>query len=137
MTQIRELDHVGVMVADLDAAGAFLAGALGLELEREAEIPALDVRARFYRCGPVLIEIFEPNDPSVAERELGGAPAKVEHLALRVESLPDALRELGEQGVEYLFEQPIETGPNLSNYTRPETSAGIVYQLFAPKPSGG
>jgi len=134
MTQIRELDHVGVMVADLDAAAAFLSETLGLELEREAEVPALDVRARFYRCGPVLIEIFQPNDPAVAERELGGAPAKVEHLALRVESLPDALRELGDQGVQYLFDEPIETGPNLSNYTVAPTSAGIVYQLFAPKP---
>ena len=82
---IQELDHVGVMVADLEAAGAFLAGTLGLPLEREGTVPALDVRTRFYRCGPVLIDTFE-------------------------------------------------TGPNLSSYTRPETSAGIVDQLFAPKP---
>ena len=131
---IEELDHVGVMVADLEAAGAFLAGTLGLPLEREGSVPALDVRTRFYRCGPVLIEIFQPNDPAVAEHELAGALAKVEHVALRVGSLPEALAQLGDRGVGFLFDEPIETGPNLSNYTRPETSAGIVYQLFAPKP---
>ncbi len=133
MTQIPELDHVGVMVADLDAAGAFLAGTLGLPLVREGEVPALDVRTRFYQCGPVLIEVFQPNDPAVAERELGGAPAKIEHIAVRVESLPDALRELGEHGVGFLNAEPLVTGPNLSSYTDPATSAGMMFQVFAPR----
>ncbi len=132
--QIRGVDHVGVMVADLEAAGRFLAETLGLELAREGEVPALDVRTRFYRCGPVTIEIFQPNDPAVAARELAGAPAKVEHIAIRVESLPHALAELGEQGVRYLHPEPVVTGPNLSAYTDPATSAGMMLQLFAPRP---
>jgi len=134
MTQIQELDHVGVMVSDLEAAGAFLSGTLGLELDREAEIPALDVRARFYRAGPMTIEIFQPNDPAVAERELGGRPAKLEHIALRVGSLDAALSELGDQGVRFKHSEPVVTGPNLSAYTTPESAAGIVFQLFAPRP---
>jgi catechol 2,3-dioxygenase-like lactoylglutathione lyase family enzyme len=131
--QIRGVDHIGVMVADLEVAGAFLSETFGLELDREAEVPALDVKARFYRCGPVMIEIFQPNDPSVAQRALGGAPALVEHIAIRVESLPEALAELGEQGVRYLHEEPVVTGPNLSAYTEPSTSAGLMFQLFAPR----
>lgn len=131
--QIREVDHVGVMVADLDAAGRFLSETLGLELEREADVASLGVKARFYRCGPVLIEIFQPNDPAVAQRAMGGAPGLIEHIAVRVESLPEALSELGEQGVRYLHDAPVETGPNLSAYTEPSTSAGIIFQLFAPK----
>ncbi len=133
MTQIQELDHVGVMVADLEAAGAFLAGTFGLELDREADVPSLDVRARFYRAGPVMIEIFQPNDPTVAERELGGQLAKVEHIALRVGSLDAAIRELGEQGVRFKHDEPVVTGPNLSTYTVPETAAGMIFQLFAPR----
>ena len=136
MPEIRGLDHVGVMVADLDQASAFLAGTLGLELDREAEVPALDVRARFYRCGPVTIEIFEPTDPAVAAAALGGAAAKLEHIAIRVESLPETLSELGERGVRFLHDEPVVTGPNLSAYTEPTTSAGMIFQLFAPKPEG-
>ena len=85
--QIREVDHVGVMVADLEAAGRFLSDTFGLALEREADVAALDVKARFYRCGPVMIEIFQPNDPAVAQRALGGAPALVEHIAILGEGL--------------------------------------------------
>jgi catechol 2,3-dioxygenase-like lactoylglutathione lyase family enzyme len=132
--QIRGVDHVGVMVADLEAAGRFLGETLGLELDREAEVAALDVKTRFYACGPVTIEVFQPNDPAVAQRALGGAQAMVEHIAIRVESLPDALKELGDQGVKYLHDEPVETGPNLSAYTDPATSAGMIFQLFAPKP---
>jgi methylmalonyl-CoA/ethylmalonyl-CoA epimerase len=131
--QIREVDHVGVMVADLEAAGRFLSDTFGLALEREADVAALDVKARFYRCGPVMIEIFQPNDPAVAQRALGGAPALVEHIAIRVESLPAALSELGDDGVSFLHDAPVETGPNLSAYTEPTTSAGMMFQLFAPK----
>lgn len=132
--EIRGLDHVGVMVADLDQAGRFLADTLGLELDREADVPALDVRARFYKCGPATIEIFEPNDPATAAAALGGAAAKVEHIAIRVESLQATLSELGEAGVDFLHEEPVVTGPNLSAYTDPGTSAGMIFQLFAPKP---
>lgn len=135
MSEIRELDHVGVMVADLEAAGRFLSETLGLELDREGEVPALDVKTRFYRCGPVTIEVFQPNDPSVAAAALGGKPAMVEHLAVRAESLPDAISELGAKGVEFLSNDPIVTGPNLSVYTKPETSGGLTYQVFAPKPA--
>ena len=132
--QLREIDHIGVMVSDLEAAGAFLSETFGLELEREAEIAALDVKARFYRCGPVMIELFQPNDPAVAQRDLGGAPAKLEHVAIRVESLPEAIAQLSDLGVEWMHEQPVETGPNLSAYTTPATAAGMMFQLFAPKP---
>lgn len=131
--QLREIDHIGVMVADLEAAGSFLQETFGLDLEREADVVALDVKARFYRCGPVLIEVFEPNDPAVAERELGGAPAKVEHIAIRVESLPEAIAQLSDLGTTWVHEQPVVTGPNLSAYTDPATSAGMMFQLFAPK----
>lgn len=133
--QIRGIDHVGVMVADLEAAGRFLGETLGLELDREAEIASLDVTARFYRCGPAMIEIFEPNDRAVAEEKLGGAPAKIEHIAIRVESLSAVLAALGEHGVRYLHPEPVVTGPNLSAYTDPATSAGMMLQLFAPKPA--
>lgn len=122
------------MVADLDQAGRFLAETLGLELDREADVPALDVRARFYKCGPVTIEIFEPNDPATASAALGGAAAKLEHIAIRVESLPDTLSALGDEGIRFLHEEPVVTGPNLSAYTDPVTSAGMIFQLFAPKP---
>ena len=124
------------MVADLEQASRFLAGTLGLELDREAEIPALDVRTRFYRCGPVTIEIFQPNDPATAAAALGGAAAKLEHIAVRVESLPATLSALGEEGVRFLHDEPVVTGPNLSAYTDPATSAGMIFQLFAPRPEG-
>lgn len=123
------------MVADLEQASRFLAETLGLELDREADVPALDVRARFYRCGPVTIEVFQPNDPATATAALGGAAAKLEHIALRVESLPATLAELGEQGVGFRHDHPVATGPNLSAYTDPATSVGMVFQLFAPKPA--
>lgn len=132
--RIRGIDHVGVMVADLEAAGRFLGETLGLELDREADVPALDVKARFYRCGPAMIEVFQPNDPAVAEEKLAGAPAKLEHIAIRVESLPEVLAALGERGVRYLHDEPVVTGPNLSAYTDPATSAGMMLQLFAPRP---
>jgi len=124
------------MVADLEQASRFLAGTLGLELDREAEIPALDVRTRFYHCGPVTIEIFQPNDPATAAAALGGAAAKLEHIAVRVESLPATLSALGEEGVRFLHDEPVVTGPNLSAYTDPATSAGMIFQLFAPRPEG-
>ena len=127
---LKRIDHVGVIVADLASARAFLEG-FGMRLERELDLPERAVKAAFYRCGDGMIEIIEPTTDEARERRLGeGNRARIEHVAIEVDSIARTLEAVRGLGIEITTDGPVLVGPNLNVWTRPETSDGVQYQLL-------
>src|SRR5215210_604269 len=58
--RLQRLDHVGVVVDDLDEAARLLGDGFGLELAET--IDRGDLRVAFYRCGEVRVELIEVRD---------------------------------------------------------------------------
>lgn len=136
---VKQIDHVGVLVDDIEEARAFLGETLGLELEREAAPPELGLRALFYRCGPVMIEAFEITDQSSALAPLApGERARIEHIALDVDDVRASVAALSEHGVrpraaglgDAATTEPLAVAGNLNVWTEPSSSDGVVYQLI-------
>jgi predicted enzyme related to lactoylglutathione lyase len=107
------IDHVAVLVADLDEAKRFYADVLGWALEREAHMDEVGLDAAFFR----------PPE--------GGAMVELVHLtaAVLAEDLEGTVAALAEQGVETTT-GIVEVGGRRTAFTRPETSGGVVYQLL-------
>jgi catechol 2,3-dioxygenase-like lactoylglutathione lyase family enzyme len=123
--QMRGLDHVGVVVDDLDEAARLLE-ALGLVENERAEHDGL--RLAFFSAGNAMVEIIEPTDPAVRARRLGDARARIEHIAFEIGDLDGALSALGAIGVEP--NAPPRRAPDRSMFwTDPETSDGIMFQF--------
>lgn len=128
---LKRIDHVGVVVDDLDQAMSFLGGALGLPLSRTFNSAELNFRAAFFRSGDVDIELIQLFDEKARARRLGTGPARVEHIAIEVEGpVEDAVSQLGAKGIEMDAPAALDTGPTRSFWTRPETSNGIVFQFL-------
>jgi catechol 2,3-dioxygenase-like lactoylglutathione lyase family enzyme len=128
------IDHVGVVVADLDRARRLLEEGFGMECVREIHKPELN--AAFFNCGNANVELFEILDPGMRSRRLGSArEARVEHIAIAVDDLDGLLGLLGRLGIETTG--PPEASPaNTSVWTQAETSGGVMYQfLERPKPT--
>lgn len=136
---LEQLDHVGVLVDDIEEARAFLGETLGLELVREAQPAELGVSALFYRCGAVMIEAFQISDPQSAIRPLeSGQRARIDHLAVEVDDMGAVLASLARSGVcpatvgvpDASTAEPMPLAGNLNAWTEPETSDGVIYQLI-------
>ncbi len=136
---IKQLDHVGVLVDDIEEARAFLGGILGLGLDREATPPELGVHALFFRCGAVTIEVFELVDPDSTIRPLEpGQRARIDHIAVEVDDLRAMIETLAAEGVRpqrtgvdgAASEEPLPLAGNLNLWTDPESSDGVSYQLI-------
>lgn len=136
---IKQLDHVGVLVDDIEEARAFLEGTLGLGLDREATPPELGVHALFFSCGAVTIEVFELVDPDSTIRPLDpGQRARVDHIALEVDDLRAMIETLTARGVRpqrtgvdgAASEEPLPLAGNLNLWTDPDSSDGVSYQLI-------
>ena len=122
---LRRLDHVGVVVDDLEEAARLLE-ALGLTESERAEHDGL--RLAFFTAGNAMVELIEPTDPDVRARRLGSARARIEHIALEVGDLDATLTALAALGV--APNAPPRRSPERSMFwTDPETSDGIMFQF--------
>jgi len=124
------VDHVGVVVASIDVAGKFLREALGLELKLEPPPSADGVRTAFFGGGDARVELVEVSSPEALATRLGRADARIEHIALEVEDVREVIARLRARGVTFMTEEPLRVRDTLAIWTVPETSAGIMWQLF-------
>jgi methylmalonyl-CoA/ethylmalonyl-CoA epimerase len=128
-----EIDHVGVVVRDLEAAKRYASETLGLELEREGPQPALGVHTAFFRAGPVLLEFIEFDDPDTGAEKIGSdAPSRIDHIAFRVDDIAGAHDRLSGDGAAFDQDEPLQLGPNLNFFSQAASTHGIRLQLMQP-----
>jgi methylmalonyl-CoA/ethylmalonyl-CoA epimerase len=131
---LKRIDHVGVIVDDLAQAKRFLSD-LGLMFDRDLEIPGR-LRAAFFTCGETQLEVIEIDEPGERAHRLGDATARVEHVAIEVDSLATTMQALRGLGVQTTSADPLPIGANLNYWTRPETCDGVQYQLIEKGAAG-
>jgi lactoylglutathione lyase len=97
---MMKMEHVGIMVKDMDESLAFYQNILGLEL-RNREWLNETVELAF---------LFFPEQPSVEVELVYGGPVEnegiVNHLAFTVENIEAELKRLKEAGVKIVDEEP-------------------------------
>ena len=132
MTLMR-IDHVGVVVADMEAHVAQLE-ALGLSLGRTNEND--ESFARYDPCGDPSVELIHVRDPAARARRLPeGEQARIEHIAFEVDDL-EAVRDLlMARGVAVSW-PPFPSGTAQMIWTDGTSSGGVQYQ-FLVRPPGG
>ena len=133
------LDHVGLLVRDMEAAVAEAQQRFGLAFARSAPLEAFAIRATFLGEGRGTLEVFTFDDPEILEPRLAGEDRRLDHVAFRVEDIDSVSAALRASGVRFsgpdrreeVFE-PIMTGPARALWTMPQSSAGLAIQLIQP-----
>jgi len=129
------IDHVAIVVADLDATVAFYTGTLGFsEVYREI-IADQGVEAVGLRAGESVIELLRPlDDASPIARFRGDAATKLHHTAYRVADIRAELARLKEAGVRLIDEQPRPGAHgNTIAFLHPKSTGGVLIELCERK----
>lgn len=130
-TLFKRIDHIGIIVADLGDHGRWLHDIFGLPITRELDLPKAKLKAAFYGCGGVDIELIELHDPQARRERLGeGNRARIEHIAVEVDDIQEVLRKLAPLGVRTTEPEPRKTGDRMSVWTVAETTGGVSYQFI-------
>lgn len=129
--RLNRIDHIGVIVDNLDEACAFVSERFNLEPDQT--IDREDLRAVFFPCGETRIELLEILEPEARRQRLGdGQSARIEHIAVEVDDVPEALAVLGALGIE--ANGPLQqSGGRETFWTQPSTTDGVMYQFVAPR----
>ena len=84
---IKKIDHVGIVVKDLEASMRIYAEDLKLPFVRQERNPAFNVDIAFFQCGEVLVELLCPYGPGMNQDFLDATGGGVHHIAYEVDDL--------------------------------------------------
>jgi methylmalonyl-CoA/ethylmalonyl-CoA epimerase len=131
MTDIGKLNHVAVVVADIDAALAFWRDALGLELAGVKDMPEQKSRIAFLPLPGSEIELVQPTDEgSGIGKYLAKRGPGMHHVCLEVRDLDGTIARLREKGIRLTSDAPM-TGADGRRmiFVHPESASGVLVEL--------
>jgi methylmalonyl-CoA epimerase len=103
----RGIHHVGIAVADLDAAVEAYQTLFGAELEHRATVPDQGVEAASLRVGAGRIELLASLGPETpVGKFLANRGPGMHHVAFEVDDVAAELERLAAGGVELIDEHP-------------------------------
>ncbi len=125
------LDHVAIVVADLDATLELYEGTLGFRRVYRETIPEQGVEAVGIELGDSVIELLRPLDEtSPIARFRGDAATKMHHMAYRVRDIAAELARLRAAGVRLLDETPRGGAHgNTIAFLHPKSTGGVLTEL--------
>lgn len=131
MTDIK-LNHLAIVVDDMDAALRFWRESLGLAQAGEIEsVPAEAVDIAFLTLGDAHIELIQPNtDDSGVAKYLAKCGAGMHHICLEAPDLDAKLNELNSAGYELINEQPRERDGRRYAFIHPKSTGGVLLELY-------
>jgi methylmalonyl-CoA epimerase len=126
-----EIDHIAIVVGDLEAILDVYTRTLGFEQLYREIIADQGVEAVGLRAGEATIELLRPLDEtSSIARFRGDAASKLHHTAYRVADIRAELARLRDAGVGLIDDQP-RKGANgtLIAFLHPRATGGVLIEL--------
>jgi methylmalonyl-CoA/ethylmalonyl-CoA epimerase len=125
------IDHIGVAVADLDAAIALHEQTYGMPLVHRETVDAQGVEIVLLDVGESHVELLRPlSEDSPVGRFMAKRGPGLHHVAYGVEDIETTLSTLREQGVRLIDETP-RTGIRGSRiaFLHPAASGGVLTEI--------
>lgn len=125
---IKGINHLGIVIRDIDEVVSFLKDTFGAEELNRAEFPAMKQISCIVKIGNGCFELMEPTAPDGAAGKFlesqGGGLHHVSLLCDDVEAECEKLEADGLQVIGKMFDSP----PKVA-FLHPKSAKGILYEL--------
>ena len=132
MSRIKSINHVAVVVDDMEKALSFWRDALGMEMQELRDVPMEKSQIAFLPLEGSEVELVMPTskDSGIA-RYLAKRGPGMHHICLEVDDIAGMLAQLRAKGVRLINEEP-RTGSDGKKYAfiHPESTAGVLVELY-------
>ena len=107
MPKVNSINHVAVVVEDMDKALAFWRDALGIDLHELREVPAEKSQVAFLPLAGAEVELVRPTtDDSGIAKYLAKRGPGMHHLCLEVDDIESMLAQLKAKNIRLINEEP-------------------------------
>ena len=132
MPKVKQINHVAVVVDDMEKALSFWRDALGMDLHGLHEVPAEKSQVAFLPLPGSEVELVKPTtDDSGIARYLARRGPGMHHLCLEVDDIEGMMAQLKAKGVRLINEEP-RTASDGKKYAfiHPESTSGVLVELY-------
>jgi methylmalonyl-CoA/ethylmalonyl-CoA epimerase len=128
---IKKIDHIAIVVPDIDEALGFWRDALGLDLSHVEEVPEQQARVAFLPTGESDIELVEPTtDTGSLAKSMAKRGPGIHHICIEVDDIAETLARLSEKGVQLINPEPVTgaRGKKIA-FIHPKSTGGVLVEL--------
>lgn len=132
MPVIKAINHVAVVVSDMEKSLAFWRDALGIHLHELRDVPAEKSQVAFLPLAGAEVELVMPTtDDSGIAKYLAKRGQGMHHLCLEVDDIEGMLAQLKDKNIRLINEEP-RTAADGKKYAfiHPESTGGVLVELY-------
>ncbi|MBI3739867.1 MAG: methylmalonyl-CoA epimerase [Chloroflexi bacterium] len=132
MPKIKAINHVAVVVEDMEEALSFWRDALGIPLHELRDVPAEKSQVAFLPLSGSEVELVLPTtDDSGIAKYLAKRGPGMHHICLEVDDIEGMMAQLKAKNVRLINEEP-RTAADGKKYAfiHPESTGGVLVELY-------
>lgn len=132
MPTIKAVNHVAVVVDDMDKSLKFWQDALGIQLHELRDVPAEKSQVAFLPIAGAEVELVMPTtDDSGIAKYLAKRGPGMHHLCLEVDDIEGMMSQLKAKDIRLINEEP-RTAADGKKYAfiHPESTGGVLVELY-------
>jgi len=132
MPKVKQINHVAVVVQDMEKALLFWRDALGMEMHELRDVPAEKSQVAFLPLPGSEVELVLPTtDDSGIAKYLAKRGPGMHHICLEVDDVEGMMSQLKSKGVRLINEAP-STASDGKKYAfiHPESTSGVLVELY-------
>jgi methylmalonyl-CoA/ethylmalonyl-CoA epimerase len=132
MPKIKSINHVAIVVEDMDKSLTFWRDALGIELREVRDVPAEKSQVAFLPLDGSEVELVKPtSDDSGIAKYLAKRGEGLHHLCLEVDDIEGMLAQLKAKGIRLINEEPRKASDGKRYaFVHPESASGVLVELY-------
>ena len=132
MPVIKAINHIAVVVDDMEKSLSFWRDALGIPLHELRDVPAEKSQVAFLPLAGAEVELVMPtSDDSGIAKYLAKRGQGMHHLCLEVDDIEGMLAQLKARNIRLINEEP-RTAADGKKYAfiHPESTGGVLVELY-------
>ena len=131
MSNIKKINHIAIVVENIEDALGFWQDQLGLKLDHVEDVPSQASKVAFLPVGEGEVELVQPTDMnSGLGRYLEKRGEGMHHLCIEVEDIDSMLKDLKAKGVRLIDEEPHDLPGRRMAFIHPKASNGVLVELY-------
>jgi methylmalonyl-CoA/ethylmalonyl-CoA epimerase len=132
MAKLARINHLAIVVEDVEAALGFWRDALGLPLQKREVNQREEVEIAFLPLGESEIELLAPtNDNSGVAKYLAKRGAGMHHVCIEVDDISAMMEQLRAKGIELINDAPKTNEQGVRYcFIHPKSAFGVMVELY-------
>jgi methylmalonyl-CoA/ethylmalonyl-CoA epimerase len=132
MPKVKQINHVAVVVDNMDKALSFWRDALGMDLYELRDVPAEKSQVAFLPLPGSEVELVQPTtDDSGIAKYLAKRGPGMHHICLEVDDIEEMMSQLKSKGIRLINEEPrIAADGKKYAFIHPESTSGVLVELY-------